>query len=60
MCLLLWILGGRHMECAYYFEFCRLCRDRSKYFDSTIDSKVRLKRVARSHPVEPDSGNRGR
>jgi hypothetical protein len=48
------------MECAYYFEFCRLCRDRSKYFDSTIDSKVRLKRVARSHPVEPDSGNRGR
>ena len=20
------ILGGRHMECAYYFDFCRLCR----------------------------------
>ena len=19
------ILGGRHMECAYYFDFCRLC-----------------------------------
>ena len=18
--------GGRHMECAYYFDFCRLCR----------------------------------
>ena len=18
-------LGGRHMECAYYFDFCRLC-----------------------------------
>jgi hypothetical protein len=60
MCLLLWILGGRHMECAYYFEFCRLCRDCSKYFDSTIDSTVRLKRVARHHPVGPDFGNRGR
>ena len=22
------ILGGRHMECAYYFDFCRLCRAR--------------------------------
>ena len=21
------ILGGRHMECAYYFDFCRLCLD---------------------------------
>jgi hypothetical protein len=21
------ILGGRHMECAYYFDFCRLCPD---------------------------------
>ena len=20
------ILSGRHMECAYYFDFCRLCR----------------------------------
>ena len=20
------ILGGRHMECAYYFDFCRLCQ----------------------------------
>ena len=20
------ILGGRHMECAYYVDFCRLCR----------------------------------
>ena len=20
------ILGGRHMGCAYYFDFCRLCR----------------------------------
>ena len=19
------ILGGRHMECAYYYDFCRLC-----------------------------------
>jgi len=19
------ILGGRHMECAYYFDFCRVC-----------------------------------
>ena len=19
------VLGGRHMECAYYFDFCRLC-----------------------------------
>ena len=20
------ILGGRHIECAYYFDFCRLCQ----------------------------------
>ena len=24
------ILGGRHMECAYYFDFCRLCQIRKK------------------------------
>jgi hypothetical protein len=21
------ILGSRHIECAYYLDFCRLCRD---------------------------------
>jgi len=22
-------IGGRHMEFAYYFDFCRLCRSRT-------------------------------
>jgi hypothetical protein len=22
------ILGGRHMACAYYFNFCRLCQNK--------------------------------
>jgi len=31
-CAFYFIPGGRHMECAYYFDFCRLCLKRNWTF----------------------------
>ncbi len=48
---------GRHMECAYYFDFCRLCQARF-VMNALLPSKRRL--CFTRPQVIADASDRGR